>query len=241
MSVARFTLGGARLVADPAGALLWPAQRLLAVADLHLEKGSGHAARGGGLLPPYDSRATLERLAALLRRYRPRTVLCLGDSLDDGDAHHRLDAADAARLARMAAGRDWIWIAGNHDPAPPPGLGGRVAAALRLGPLVFRHEAATGGPMASGEVSGHFHPKAAINLRARRFTGKCFVTDGRRLILPAFGAYTGGLDVRDPAIDGLLEGNYRVYVAGQDRIYSFTRGQLRAPLKALSGDGLNAA
>lgn len=231
MSGAHLIFAGARLLADPDCALIWPARRLLAVADLHLEKGSAHAARGAGLLPPYDSRATLDRLAALLRRYRPRTVVCLGDSFDDGDAHRRLGAADNGRLRRLTAAHDFVWITGNHDPAPPMSLGGRVTAELRLGPLVFRHEALAGpgASMVSGEVSGHFHPKAAVRLRARNHTGKCFVTDGRRLILPAFGAYTGGLDVLDPAIDGLLQRNTRIFIAGRGRIHAFTRRQLRTP------------
>ncbi len=231
MSGVHFTFAGARLLADPGCALVWPARRLVAVADLHLEKGSAHAARGAGLLPPYDSRATLDRLATLLRRHRPRTVVFLGDSFDDGDAHHRLGAADRARLMRMAAAHDLVWISGNHDPAPPKTLGGRVLAELRLGPLTFRHEALAGpgAPMVSGEISGHFHPKATVRLRTRSFTGKCFATDGRRLILPSFGAYTGGLDVLDPAIDGLMGRGTRFFVAGRGRIHAFTRRQLRAP------------
>ena len=222
------TVAGVRLLADPSGALLWPDAGLMAVADLHLEKGSALAARSGRLLPPYDTRATIDRLAGLLRRHRPRTVVCLGDSFHDGEAESRLDPADGARLRRLIDGRDWIWIAGNHDPAPPASLGGRTTGELTIRPLRFRHQADADGALVSGEVSGHFHPKARVQLRARKVSARCFVTDGRRLILPSFGAYTGGLDVRDDAIEALFPRGYRVVVAVRGRAYAFSRGQLSA-------------
>ena len=228
MSAVSVTVGGARLLADPSGALLWPEANLMAVADLHLEKGSSVAARSGRLLPPYDTRATIGRLAELLRRHRPRTVMCLGDSFHDGEAESRLDPTDGARLRRLIDGRDWIWIAGSHDPAPPATLGGRTAPELRQDPLCFRHQADADGALVSGEVSGHFHPKARVQLRARRLSARCFVTDGRRLILPSFGAYTGGLDVRDDAIEALFPRGYRVVVAVRCRAYAFSRSQLSA-------------
>jgi DNA ligase-associated metallophosphoesterase len=216
-------LNGADLLADLSGALSWPERRLLAVADLHLEKGSGFAARGQ-LLPPYDTAQTLAQLAAAIERHEPETVVCLGDSFHDGKAGQRLGQADGERLAGLIGGRRWIWIVGNHDPAPPLHLGGIAQPELTLGPLLFRHIAAADA--SPGEVSGHFHPKAALNWRGRRLGGRCFIGDDRRLILPAFGAYAGGLDVRDPAIAGLFGRRTRIHILGQSRLHSFLAGQL---------------
>ncbi|NBC33072.1 MAG: ligase-associated DNA damage response endonuclease PdeM [Alphaproteobacteria bacterium] len=224
MSVA-VTLNQATLALDPSGALWWPARQVLAVADLHLEKGSGFAARGR-LLPPYDTAATLARLAALVARYRPATVVCVGDSFHDGRAAGRLAPADGARLQALTASCTWVWVVGNHDPAPPTAWGGRVETELTLGPLVFRHQARPGG---AGEVSGHFHPRAAVHVRDRRLTAPCYAGDGRRLILPAFGAYTGGLDVLDPAIAGLLARPFTVHMLGRDRLYPLSSARLAAP------------
>ena len=220
---AMLRLNGADLLADLSGALVWPERRLLAVADLHLEKGSGFAARGQ-LLPPYDTAQTLAQLAAVIERHEPETVVCLGDSFHDGNAAQRLGQADGERLAGLIEGRRWIWIAGNHDPAPPLHLGGLVQEELTLGPLLFRHIAAA--EASPGEVSGHFHPRAALNWRGRRLGGRCFIGDDRRLILPAFGAYAGGLDVRDPAIAGLFGQRTRIHILGQSRLHSFMAGQL---------------
>jgi DNA ligase-associated metallophosphoesterase len=222
---AALTLNGAALLADLSGAISWPAQRLLAVADLHLEKGSAFAVRGR-LLPPYDTAATLGRLEAAIGTHRPETVICLGDSFHDIGAAGRLGALDARRLAGLTQAVDWIWIAGNHDPAPPALLGGRSMSEFRLGPLVFRHIAER-GPVA-GEVSGHFHPKAGFSWRGRHIGGRCFIGDGRRLILPAFGAYAGGLDVRHPAIAALFGRSARVHILGRNRLHSFAAGQIAA-------------
>ena len=194
------------------------------VADLHLEKGSAYAERGI-FLPPYDTAATLQRLAGVISRYRPERVVCLGDSFHDGGAAGRLPRRESETIKRLAAATDWIWVAGNHDPAPPADWGGRVAAELTLGPLVLRHQAVT-GRTAAGEISGHFHPKAAVKLRARRFTGRCFVGDGCRLILPAFGAYAGGLDVLDPAVAGFFPKGFRVQLLGGRGIYGFPQTAL---------------
>lgn len=220
---------GARLLGDRSGGLYWPTRATLVVADLHLEKGSAYAVRGQ-FLPPYDSAATLAGLEALVARYRPERVICLGDSFHDDGAAARLSDGDAARLAALVEGRDWVWIRGNHDPRPPRDWGGRVARELTLGPLVFRHEAAAGSPISgevsSGEVSGHFHPKATVKLKVKRITSRCFVTDGRRLILPAFGAYSGGLSVLDPAIAGLFGKDFEVLVPGRRGLYRFPRKAL---------------
>jgi len=208
-------LNGAALVAEASGALWWPDQGTLVVADLHLEKGSAFAARGV-MLPPYDTLATLERLA-LAMRPRLARVICLGDSFHDSDGPARLAAGDAARLRDLTALTDWVWVAGNHDPALPAEIGGRrVADALRLGPLTFRHIAAEAPE--PGEVSGHYHPKAGIVLRGRRIGGPCFLHDGRRLVMPAFGAYAGGLDADDRALRGLFPGGCRIVLLARGRV-----------------------
>lgn len=194
-------LAGAALTALPSGALWWPAARLLAVADLHLGKSERAARRGGALLPPYESAETLARLAAEVARLRPTAVVCLGDSFDDLEAEGALVEAEAAELQRMMAGRRWIWIAGNHDPGPPE-IGGAHLAELREGPLVFRHIARDAA--VEGEVSGHYHPRASVGGGGRRVSRRCFMTDARRVILPAFGAYAGGLDARAAPLAALM-------------------------------------
>lgn len=214
-------LAGVRLMLDPAGAVLWPEQGLLAIADLHLEKGSA-AARRGSLLPPWDSAATLDRLALLLRRHRPRIVLALGDSFHDAGAPARLAPAQAARIAAIATAHRLIWIAGNHDPAPPPeALGGEAMAEFALGPLVFRHAPRAGRGAGIGEVAGHFHPKARIATRGAQIARPCFLADGARLLLPAFGTYTGGLDATDPAIAALFPEGAQAFLLGEGRLFSF--------------------
>ncbi len=218
------TVNGAELEPDLSGALYWPARDTLIVADLHLEKGSGFAVRGVPL-PPYDSLATLQALDAALRRRPAGRVICLGDSFHDGDAPARLGDEAADVLRGIMRGRDWVWIAGNHDPEPPDHWGGQVSADLVDGPLVFRHEAIA-GPQ-PGEVSGHFHPKATVKtIIGKRVTGRCFVCDGTRLILPAFGAFTGGLNARDRAIAGLFPKGFQAHFLGQKKIFAITHRRL---------------
>lgn len=212
------TVAGHGLVADAAGALYWPEERLLAVADLHLEKGSGFAARGV-LLPPYDTAATLARLAALVARYAPRVVVALGDSFHDESGSVRMAAADAARLRALQRGRDWLWIAGNHDPHPLAGLGGENADALAIGRLLFRHEPAA--EAAEGEVAGHLHPVARVATRGRSLRRRCFASDGRRIVMPAFGAYAGGLNVRERPFARLFGRNFTAHLLGARRVYPF--------------------
>ena len=224
MSVAApIHLAGQRLMLDPAGALWWPDKHLLAVADLHLEKGSACAVRGH-LVPPWDTRATLDRLAVLLRRYTPRTVLALGDSFHDTGGACRLMPADAARLHAMATAHDFIWLLGNHDPLPPEGMPGTTAEWWDAEGIVFRHQAGGAGP----EVCGHHHPKASIVTRAQTITRPCFVVGPHRLMLPAFGTFTGGLDVRNPAISGLFPRGARAFLLGKERLFAFTLGQSAA-------------
>ena len=154
-----FELAGVTFLADLSGALLWAAERLLVVSDLHLEKGSSFAKRGT-LLPPFDTAATLSRLAAVIGRHDPRTVIALGDSFHDRDAHLRLSDADRLQLATLQTGRDWIWISGNHDPALPRDIGGTVAEINAIGAITFRHEPTHG--RAPGEIAGHLHPVARV-------------------------------------------------------------------------------
>lgn len=216
-------IAGERLMLDPAGLAAWPAQRLLAVADLHLEKGS-HFAAGGRFLPPYDTRETIGRLALALRRHRPRRLVLLGDSFHDAHGCDRLADADRATLARLLEGIEVVWVLGNHDPVAPEGLPGIAAEEWQLGPLTFRHIARPG---ASAELSGHFHPKATMPTRAGGVTRPCFLADARRLLLPAFGAYTGGLDIRDPAVAALFPRGGRAFLLGEARLFSFPTGPLR--------------
>lgn len=214
---------GARLVADPSGALVWPEQALLVVADLHLEKGSS-IARRGSLLPPYDTRTTLGCLEAVLARFAPRTVISLGDGFHDSDASARLPAEDRARLKGLVARHDWVWLSGNHDPQPPAGFGGRVDSSVEIAGTTFRHIPADqpGGP----EIAGHLHPCARVTVRGRRLVRPCFVHDRRRLLLPAFGSYTGGLDVFDPAIAGLFTDGFEVTLLGDDRVHPLPHARL---------------
>jgi len=230
VTAARVTVNGAGLLADPSGAVMWPEQSLLIVADLHLEKGSSFAARGR-FLPPYDTAATLARLAAVLRRYRPRRVVCLGDSFHDRGAGGRIAAGDRDALNHLVAAHEWTWILGNHDPEVPAAVAGSRQAVLDGGALVLRHQ--PDGRLGAGELCGHFHPKASVVTAARRFTGPCFVTDGTRMILPAFGAYAGGLDVFDPAIGGQFgRAGFRVFFLRPDRLHMFPHGRLERPAAA---------
>ncbi len=219
MTPAPIHLAGQLLLLDPHGALFWPEQHLLAVADLHFEKGSG-AAVAGSLLPPWDTHSTLDRLASLVRRYAPHTIVALGDSFHDRHGSGRLQQGDAARLrAITGSAKRFVWVLGNHDPSPPADVGGEASPHWIAGGLVFRHEATRNGP--PGEVSGHFHPKAQIAARGGMVTRACFVCDARRLILPALGAYTGGLDVRAPAIARLFPAGGKVFLLGRNRLFRF--------------------
>jgi DNA ligase-associated metallophosphoesterase len=211
------TVTGIEFAVDPAGVIYWPEQGLLAVADLHLEKGSSFAARGV-FLPPYDTAATLARLAVLIARYAPRTVVALGDSFHDGRGPARLADTDRATLSNLQRGRDWIWIAGNHDPDPADGIGGRFVATLELGPLTLRHEPLEN---ASGEIAGHLHPVARVARRGRAVSRRCFACDGERLVMPAFGAYAGGLNVRDRAFTNVFRTlAFTAHMLGEQRVYA---------------------
>jgi DNA ligase-associated metallophosphoesterase len=212
-------VAGISLVADCAGALYWPDESLLVVADLHLEKGSSYATRGV-LLPPYDTAATLARLGALVARYAPKFVVALGDSFHDNGGPQRVSDDDRATLGALQRGREWIWIAGNHDPEPVHGLGGVSAAMFGAGPLVFRH-APERDDACAGEVAGHLHPVARVNGRGRTVSRRCFATDGKRMVMPAFGAYAGGLNIRDAAFAELFGTlSFSAHMLGEGRLYT---------------------
>jgi len=214
------------LEAWPDGTLWYPELKILAVADLHLEKGSSFAAKAGRFLPPYDTRETLRNLAAACARHRPEIVVCLGDSAHDRDAAERIDSDDVAMVRKLVGASRWIWIAGNHDPAPPGAWGGEVSERFRIGPITFQHQALFGP--AAGEVSGHYHPVAALTARGRGLRRRCFVTDRQRIILPSFGAYTGGLNALDPAIAQLFPDDYEVLLLGRTTPYRLSCRQIRA-------------
>jgi hypothetical protein len=192
-----FTFGGHSFEIAGDAALYWPAQKMLVVSDLHLEKASAFAL-GGQMLPPYDSLATLEQVAALVEECRPETVVSLGDNFHDGAGEQRLQGSASALLKELVTAVRWIWVTGNHDPDVQGHWGGETVESLRRGNVIFRHEAldAEEGP----EISGHFHPKFRQAVRGRHVSRRCFVRSERKLVMPAFGALTGGLDVRDPAL-----------------------------------------
>lgn len=203
------------------GALWWAEEATLIVSDLHLEKGSSYARRGQ-LLPPYDTAATLSQVEALCARLAPARVISLGDSFHDRGAEVRLSEADSGRIRALTDRHDWIWVEGNHDPAPPRHLGGRAADVLRLSGLTFRHEP-TGE---AGEIAGHLHPAAKVRGRGRAVRRRCFATDGERLVMPAFGAYTGGLNVRDAAFAAVFPAGLMAFALGEGRVYALAGGQL---------------
>lgn len=223
-----FHFAGHRLTLDPLGAVVWPEQGLIAVADLHFEKGSA-AARRGQLVPPWDTSVTLDRLTLLLRKHSPRTVVALGDSFHDVHGPARMASADAMRLRAMAEAAHFVWVLGNHDPVPTHGLPGHTTDEWTHQGLTFRHEARPGAE-AEAELCGHHHPKASIETRAGRITRPCFVADAHRLMLPALGAYTGGLDLAHPAIVRLFPRGGQAFLLGQGRLFSFCLSHTRAPV-----------
>ena len=191
-----FSFYGESLTALGTGALFWPSQSVLCVSDLHLGKTERIARTGGQIIPPYENADTLGNLDAHIETLNPKTVICLGDSFDDLAAVHALTDTETNWITRMQAGREWIWIEGNHDPAPLE-LGGTHMADLTIGALTFRHIAQKG---AAGEISGHFHPKINLSGRGRRLSRPAFVFDNLRMILPAFGTYTGGMSLSRPPL-----------------------------------------
>ena len=209
---------------DPGGALWLPEWDALVVADLHFEKAS-HFAEAGYFVPPYDTGRTLDALEAMIGRRRPALVVSLGDAFHDTRGPGRMRLPDRVRLEAMMVGRDWLWVTGNHDPEPPEGMGGDTVDALCLGPLTLRHEP-TSGP-ARGEVVGHLHPIARLGRGRRGVRRPCFACDGERLVLPAVGAFTGGLNLCDRAFDPLFERRRLVaHMLGEGRVYSVSGAAL---------------
>ena len=218
MVPAALSVAGVPFLADPSGALFHEGEGALLVADLHLEKGSSFARRGM-LLPPYDTGETLQALAEVVARYAPRIVIALGDSFHDPYAAERLSDQDRTRLTALQAGRDWLWLTGNHDPLPHGVLAGDVRDEARIGPLTLRHEPRA--DPAGGEIAGHLHPVARVLASGGVARRRCFLTDGLRCVMPAFGAYAGGLNIHHPAFQALFGARPRLaHALGRDRIYA---------------------
>ena len=194
---------GEQITLDAAGCLYWNDESLMVVSDLHLEKGSSFAMRSGMMVPPYDTQMTLEALALRITHYQPKTIISLGDSFHDADASKRLPQSYKLALKQLMTDRDWIWICGNHDPHPPEDLGGTFCTEVFIGNLNFKHEPEI--EFKPGEIAGHLHPAAKIRQRGKSVRRPCFISDDHRLIMPSFGAYTGGLNVKDEAYSSLFE------------------------------------
>ena len=212
------SFAGETFVASASGALYWRAEEALLVADLHLEKASWFA-RLGQLLPPYDSHATLSALAAEVERTGAKRLYCLGDSFHDRFGCDRLPGNARSILTDLTANLDWVWIVGNHDSGFADHCGGRIVEEAEVGGIVLRHEAAPGD--VRPEISGHFHPKLRLTINGRRISRRCFVASDRKLILPAFGALTGGLDARHPEIVRAISGEAFALVPVADRLLRF--------------------
>lgn len=217
-------VNGVELVADPSGVAYWPAEDTLLVADLHLEKGSSFARRGQ-MLPPYDTEKTLQRLSLAVGKWQPKRIMALGDSFHDKQAYQRLSQDAMVTIRALMSGRDWVWISGNHDPEPPVGLGGETETEIESGGLVLRHDPLIDAK--PGEISGHLHPKARLVKRGRHVRRSCFAASRSRMILPSFGAYTGGLSVFDKAFRGLFEGrDFHALMRGDDQVYRIAGSDL---------------
>jgi DNA ligase-associated metallophosphoesterase len=214
----RFSFCGHELMALPQGALFWPARRALLVADLHLEKASWFA-KSGQMLPPYDSIATLADLSALAAATDAAEIWCLGDSFHDRAGCDRLPAEARALLTALTGGTRWTWITGNHDIGFADHCGGAIVEEAEVDGLLLRHEAEPGE--ARPELSGHFHPKLRLHLRGRLVSRRCFVATERKLILPAFGALTGGLDAHHPEIVRAVGEGAQALVPVRDRLLRF--------------------
>ena len=216
---------GKAFLAHMSGALYWPAEKALIVSDLHLEKGSHFAARGQ-MLPPYDTRETLRRLAEVIDYYDAATVIALGDTLHDAAATERIDAADMQTLRILQEDREWIWITGNHDPVIASILGGNVMQGITVSGISLRHEPESGA--VTHEIAGHFHPAARLVVNGTALRRPCFVGNGLRLVLPAFGAFTGGLNILDAAFEPLfgMDG-MAVWMLGQEGLYPVATRLLR--------------
>ena len=228
------TLKGAVLHLYPDGTLYWPDERLLIVSDLHLEKAAAQSKAGP--LPVYDTPQTLADLEGALARAPVETCILLGDSFHNEEVALRLPQEARHFFDQLASDRRLLWILGNHDPSLPEFLPGRAAQSISLGPLSFCHIATMSDlPTGTAEISGHYHPKARLKLRARQLSGKCFIQDDQRLILPAFGWFTGGLNILDPAISTLFAGQKLVHFCHGTKIVSlpYDKRRLSYPQKGI--------
>ncbi len=217
-------IAGEDALCDWRGAAYFPTHRILVISDLHFEKGSSFARRRQ-FIPPYDTHQTLRRVRQVIEDYDPAVVICLGDSFHDAEGHQRIPGEIEREITALAARRDWIWISGNHDPYAPTTLPGFSAEELAIGNLVFRHEPLTG--TAPGEVSGHLHPAARIVRRGRTVRRTCFALDGSRMVMPAFGAFTGSLNVLSSAYDELFDWpKMRALLLGNERVYPIAASAL---------------
>jgi DNA ligase-associated metallophosphoesterase len=217
-------LSGIDFIPDLSGAIYAPEFRALLVADLHLEKGTSLARRGVHL-PPYDTRESLLQLRAVITEAKPERLIFLGDSFHDQGARERIDASDLTLLRSLTSAIDTTWITGNHDPSPPEDIGGRIVTEMALGSVTLRHEPKW---LASGEteIAGHLHPAAAVHARGHRIRCRCFIADHRRMIMPAFGSYTGALSVRADAFTGLFD-EFHVWMIGATAIHRFPASRVR--------------
>ena len=206
-----FYLCNTRLIADISGALFWPEKQTVIFSDLHLEKGSWFA-KQNVFLPPYDTLDTLNRVEKVINYFKPLRVISLGDSFHDDTWMERISKEQIAKILNLTNNYEWFWIQGNHDPSGVPSLGGINLNDYLDPPLTFRHEAKRG--TTDGEVSGHFHPKAKIKLNRKSFSDRCFISDEKRVILPAFGSFTGGLNVMDKAISSFFRDDFKVFLLG---------------------------
>jgi len=206
-----FYLSNTRLIADVSGALFWPEKQTVIFSDLHLEKGSWFA-KQNILLPPYDTLDTLNRVEKVINYFKPSRVISLGDSFHDDNWIERISREQITKILNLTNNYEWVWIQGNHDPSEVSSLGGINLSHYLDPPLTFRHEAKRGPT--DGEVSGHFHPKAKIKLNRKNFSNRCFISDETRVILPAFGSFTGGLNVMDKAISSLFRDDFKVFLLG---------------------------
>jgi DNA ligase-associated metallophosphoesterase len=212
------SFGGHEFLASPSGALFWPAEQALLVADLHLEKASWFA-RLGQFLPPYDSQATLASLVGEVGMTGARRLYCLGDSFHDRFGCDRLPAPARELLLGLTSALDWIWIVGNHDPGFADHCGGRIEEECEVGGIILRHEAVLGETRP--EMSGHYHPKLRLQLRGRNVSRRCFVASSNKLILPAYGSLTGGLDAHHPEIARKTGPGAAALVPVSDRLLKF--------------------
>ncbi|VAW12750.1 FIG006285: ICC-like protein phosphoesterase [hydrothermal vent metagenome] len=211
---------------DTTGALYWPRRSVLIIADLHFEKGVAMATQGTHL-PPYDTPDTLSLIERAVARFAPDTVIALGDSFHRADSHEGLTAVTRNRIKSLTARLEWVWIAGNHDPNAPKDLGGRAVDEFQLAPFTFRHEPLPGP--APGEIAGHLHPAAKVSVRGRTMRRRCFAADGVRLVMPAMGAYAGGLNVLDPAFAVVFPGqDFRAWMIGHGEVHPIAARKLKA-------------